>query len=327
MLERPAARTIAPRSRRATAASKIIERARGVHSNIGAVPKGGIDDPASYCEEYVRKHDYEGYLTSPFYPGEAQKGFLALKAFSVELANVQEAVSNPMIGKMRMQFWRDAVKNLTEGRPPQHPIALALHDASRRANLAPYHLKRIIDARDSELDNPTHLTLDSLTSHAEATSSTLFYLLLSLLRLSSNDDLAHAASHLGAAQTIAVLLRALPYHASKKHAVIPAEITARHGVSQEDVFRRGPAAKGLEDAVFEFATAANDHLLAARDMFGRADAQARKEAMPLFLGGVPIASYLSRLEAVNFNPFDPSLQRRHWKLPWNVWRGYFKKAF
>ena len=29
-----------------------------------------------------------------------------------ELATVQDSVSNPIIGEMRMQFWRDAVKSL-----------------------------------------------------------------------------------------------------------------------------------------------------------------------------------------------------------------------
>ena len=114
--------------------------------------------------------------------------------------------------------------------------------------------------QDAELDTPTHMTLDSLTSHAESTSSTFLYLQLSLLSLSASSALSHAASHLGVAQGITTLLRALPYHASQGRMVIPAEITARHGVSQEEVFRRGGQAKGIDDAVFEFATAANDNL-------------------------------------------------------------------
>jgi hypothetical protein len=32
----------------------------------------------------------------------------------VELAMVQDNVSNAMIGKMRMQFWRDAVKGISD---------------------------------------------------------------------------------------------------------------------------------------------------------------------------------------------------------------------
>ena len=126
--------------------------------------------------------------------------------------------------------------------------------------------------------------MDSLTAHAEATTSTHYYLLLSLLGLSS-DSLLHAASHLGVAHSIATLLRALPYHASKGRMVIPAEITAKHGVSQEDVFRKGPAAKGIEDAVFDFATIANDNLITAREMFKKGAGKVPADAMPVFGAG------------------------------------------
>ncbi|KAJ2969856.1 hypothetical protein NUW54_g12866 [Trametes sanguinea] len=241
--------------------------------------EAGITDPEAYCRDLVRKRDYESYLIGSFYPRRLQGAFFALRAFYVELASVQDNVSNSMIGKMRMQFWRDAIKNIADGRPPRHPIALALHDASQRANLPSYHLRRIIDAR-----------------------------------------------------SIHVLLRALPYHASKGRMVIPAEITARHGVRQEDVFRRGGNADGISDAVFEFATVANDNLLTAREMFkqssnGGDGGKVPQVAMPVFLYGIPTRDYLGRLEAVNFDAFAPSLQVRDWKLPWRIWRGYYKREF
>lgn len=115
----------------------------------------------------------------------------------------------------------------------------------------------------------------------------MLYLQLSLLSLSSS-TLSHAASHLGAAQTFATLLRALPYHAKNGRMIIPAEITAKHGVMQEDVFRNGPYATGIEDAVFEFATLANDHLLTAREMFKQEGLGGKvpTRAMPVFLVGV-----------------------------------------
>jgi NADH dehydrogenase [ubiquinone] 1 alpha subcomplex assembly factor 6 len=97
---------------------------------------------------------------------------------------------------------------------------------------------------------------------------------------------SHAASHLGVAQSLATLLRALPYHASKGRMVIPAEVTAKHGVSQEEVFRKGPGAAGLDNAVYEFATAANDHMLTAREMFTEVGGKVPKVAMPVFAAGV-----------------------------------------
>ncbi|KAH9950578.1 Squalene/phytoene synthase [Amylocystis lapponica] len=304
---------------------------RNASTSTQAAQEGGIRDSNSYCSSLVRERDYEAFLTSHFYPAELRNSYVALRAFYIELATVQESVSNPTIGKMRIQFWRDAVKSISDGRPPMHPIALALHDASRKSNIPAlsYHLKRIIDARDAELHTPTHLTVDSLIAHAESTSSTFLYTVLSLLSLSSDSTLSHAASHLGVSQGIATLIRALPYHASQGRMVIPAEITARHGVSQEEVFRKGGDAKGMEDAVFEFATVANDHLTTALDMFkeGGSGGKVPSGARPVFLNGIPTRMFLERLQAVNFNAFDPSLRMRDWKLPWRVWRGYYKGTF
>ena len=184
----------------------------------------------------------------------------------------------------------------------------------------------------------SHLTVESMTSHAESTASTFQYLLLSLLNLPS-ETLSHAASHLGVAQSLTTLLRALPFHASKGMMVIPAEITAKHGVSQQEVLTKGTS-KGLEDAVFELATIANDNLLTARSVF-RGD-KVPEEAMPVFAAAVsrfrcdvacaecvqiPVGSILGRLEAVDFDVYDSRLQVRDWKLAWQVWRGYYKRTF
>ncbi|KAI9435375.1 isoprenoid synthase domain-containing protein [Russula earlei] len=288
---------------------------------ITSTPTGrtGTDEYHAYCKDFVQRHDYEAYLVSRLYPVCKRSGYFAIKAFYDELAMIQDNVSSSIVGEMRIQFWRDAVKALVDGRPPHHPIALALHDTWRNAQLQPYHLRRIVDARSEELRGSSHLTMDSVMAHAEATASTHYYLLLSLLGLSS-DTFLHAASHLGVAHCISTLLRALPYHASKGRMVIPAEITARHGVIHEDV--------ALTMPVFDFATVANDNVVTAREMFKEEGAgRVPQDAMPVFGAGVPIASFLERLEAVNFNAFHPSLQGRSWKLPWRVWRSYYKRTF
>lgn len=84
--------------------------------------------------------------------------------------------------------------------------------------------------------------------------------------------------------------------------VVPAEITAKHGVNQEATFKlavEGRAkgkekenVKGLEEAVFEFATVANDHIITARDMFKESEGKVPVEAMPVFLTGVRFCSFI-----------------------------------
>ena len=70
--------------------------------------------------------------------------------------------------------------------------------------------------------------------------------------------------------------------------VIPAEITAKHGVSQEEVFRKGPASKGIDDAVFDLATIANDNMVTAREMFGDIAGKVPRVAMPIFGAGASL---------------------------------------
>ncbi|KAG8931597.1 hypothetical protein FRC02_002472 [Tulasnella sp. 418] len=238
---------------------------------------------------------------------------------------VRESVSKPVIGQMRMQFWRDALKSIQQDKPPQHPIAIALHQASKKAHLSPYHLKRIIDARDQDLYAPTHPTLSSLNAYAESTSSTVYYLLLSLLSQNSSSTHSHALSHIGTATTITTLLRALPFHASQRRSIIPTEIASKHGLIEEDLFRYGGSAQGLDEAVYEFATVANDHVITAREMYK--DGGIPRAVMPIYLSAVPVTSYLERLEKVNFDAFHPTLQTRDWRLPFRIWRANSKRMF
>lgn len=130
--------------------------------------------------------------------------------------------------------------------------------------------------------------MESLQSLGESTTATLNHILLSILGQSS-ETILRAASHLGVAQTVTVLLRALPYHASKGFMVVPASITAKHFVNHDEVFKRGPQAPGIDDAVYEFATFANDHLLTARETFkteSKINFRDTREAMPVFLAAV-----------------------------------------
>ncbi|RUS14782.1 hypothetical protein BC937DRAFT_93349 [Endogone sp. FLAS-F59071] len=48
--------------------------------------------------------------------------------------------------------------------------------------------------------------------------------------------------------------------------------------------------------------------------------------MPVMLAAVPCNGYLKRLEAYNFNVFEPKVQIRDWKLPLQLWSSYRKNG-
>lgn len=81
-------------------------------------PEGtvGLSDPTGYCTHLVRQRDYESYLISHFWPKDSRASYFAIKAFYVELATMQDHVTNSSLGRMRMQFWRDAIKGVFDVR-------------------------------------------------------------------------------------------------------------------------------------------------------------------------------------------------------------------
>ncbi|KAL1921258.1 uncharacterized protein VTP21DRAFT_10974 [Calcarisporiella thermophila] len=270
----------------------------------------------TYCKDLVRKHDYENYLVSLFYPGSLRSAQLALRAFNIELASVREQVSNPLSGKMRMQFWRDAIDQIYANNPPHHPVALSLAHSLQDLKLSSSWFKRLVTAREENLEDPQYITTADMETYAEHTASCLIYLSLEMLGV-HDIDADHIASHLGKAVGIATMLRSLPFHASQRRLVLPVETSAKHNVSQEDVFRNGNSHE-LQDAVFEVASAAHSHLQHSRSLFSKTTSR----ALPAFLHAIPSRNYLLRLEKSDFNVYDPSLASKDWKLPLELWNAY-----
>jgi NADH dehydrogenase [ubiquinone] 1 alpha subcomplex assembly factor 6 len=251
-----------------------------------------IESARKYCLDLLRKYDRPSYTLSTFIPRQTQTFYLALRALNVSLSMIPDTTSSYTIGLVRLQFWRDAFTRTLSGAPPKEPIALLLGAAvsdlnSRtkgRVQLTRGWFMRLINAREQSLANTPYTNLVALESYAENTYSTLLYLTLSALPMTSLTA-DHLASHVGKAAGIAAILRGLPLVAfpppqsqylsqpgtvsgSMKQGVItlPLDVMAQTGVKEEDVFRLGAEAVGLRDAVFAVATRASDHLITARQM-------------------------------------------------------------
>lgn len=65
--------------------SRIILQRRLYASQPTSLDSPPISDPFGYCADLVRKHDYESYLISQFWPRDIRGSYLAIKAFSVSL--------------------------------------------------------------------------------------------------------------------------------------------------------------------------------------------------------------------------------------------------
>src|SRR4051794_18666354 len=96
----------------------------------------------------VRRHDPDRFLTALFAPSERRDALLTLYAFNHELARAREAVSEPGLALIRLQWWREVV----EGAPRRHPVATPLAAAIAAGLFDIGDLLAIIDAREIEAE-------------------------------------------------------------------------------------------------------------------------------------------------------------------------------
>lgn len=214
--------------------------------------------------------------------------YMAIRAFNIEVARIPDIVSNPTIGSMRMQFWRQTIDATFDHKPPEEPVAVLLASYLAQGHrLSKPWFHRIISTRDGKLSHPGFTDLAELESYAENTYSTLLYLTLSALPMQSV-TMDHLASHIGKAAGVAAVLRGVPLLAfppppnshsanppglglppnRERQGVIalPLDVMSQCGVREDEIFRQGGEANGIRDAVFDVATRASDHLITARTM-------------------------------------------------------------
>lgn len=78
---------------------------------------------SQYCSDLVRERDEDRWLAAGYAPPLLQRKLLALYAFHAELRRIPSAVSEPPLGEIRLQWWREALDEIRAGKPPRaHPV-------------------------------------------------------------------------------------------------------------------------------------------------------------------------------------------------------------
>jgi phytoene synthase len=271
----------------------------------------------------VRRHDPDHYLTALFAPGDRREALMALYAFNYEVARTREIVTEPLLGRIRLQWWRESVDAAyAGGSMRRHEVAEPLSLAIRQHGLSREHFDRLIEARELDLADTPPETLAELEVYCEATSSRLLWLALEVLGHGGDETARAAAREVGIAYALAGLLRAIPFHARARRQYIPAALAAETGLDPAGLFALRPTAE-LASAVAALAARAGSHLATARTLA----VQAPKSALPALLPGRIAATSLKRIARAGYDVFDPRLAapRRASAVgfAWSALRGRF----
>ena len=258
----------------------------------------------------ARDGDPDRYASALFAPRPAREPLFALYAFNVELARAAEQVSEPQLGEIRLQWWRDALDRASAGEATGHPVADAVGGAIRRYALSRDSLAGLIDARSFDVSVKIMPDTPALDDYLGKTAGALFRLAAEVTAPHRTAEIEPAVRAAGIAYGLTGLMRALPVHASRGRVDLPAETLLRHGTSPEQVLA-GQASKGLTEVLAEFRETARVALKSARAHVAALPREARKAFLPLAL----VDPYLSALQKV-----DPLRQIAEINPLYRLWR-------
>ena len=252
---------------------------------------------AASWDQFVRSVDFDRYLSTLFAAQQQRDELNVLYAFNYEVARTAEAVSQPIAGQIRLQWWRDRIAELYRGVAIDHRLVEALERVIAAHALPRDLFDDLIDAREYDLEEAPFPSLERLEDYADATSGHVMR--LSARILGAGDTLDADARSLGIAYALTGLCRALPYHAARRRLMLPADRIVASGLSIEVIFS-GTAHQGLRPLIDEMTARAQFHLDACRGhRFARG-------VLPALLPASLVPLYLRRLTRPGFEIFRDS---------------------
>lgn len=187
---------------------------------------------ASEIIAQVRSGDYQRFLAIQLAPREKRAALYALTAFYCEIAAIVGKVSEPMMGHIRLAWWREALAEMATGAPPrQHPVTLVLAPVLADIPSLANDLNAILDARGAALEDQVVADEPAWLAYLDGTVGALHrawaWVLDAKAAQRQRDAIAQQAR---ICATIAVM-RDIPHMAGRGKLPLPAQLLAAHGLS------------------------------------------------------------------------------------------------
>lgn len=277
----------------------------------------------AHCAELVRNQDHDRYLTALYADESARAGLFALYAYNVELARVREQVSQPMLGDIRLTWWREGLDTAYGGVPRPHPVLEAIGAHVATAGVPRPLLEECIEARLTDVYGEQPSSVKELCAYADLSGGALAEAALWICLGHAPDAvLTQAVRCVGQAWTLVGVIRAIGFHAAMQRVMLPADELVKAGIAPETLYQ-GEIGPEIIDVVRTVHRTATEALDAARPVLRRAPPRAR----PAWLLAPIARDYLARIRRAGFDVRAARLEQgalaRQMRLFWAASTGRF----
>jgi 15-cis-phytoene synthase len=258
------------------------------------------DAAADIVRIAARAHERDRYLAALLAPSNCRADLIALAAFAGEIGRIPAFVTEPMMGQIRLQWWRERLESASGG---GHPVADALLATVARHSLSPGLLTAIIDAHGDSLEERPFADDAAVLAYVDRIDGSLFALAARIVGADVPDTFIRDA---GRAYGLARLLLETP--ATTAHGRLLLPISRIPG----DAAR---APRQLQPTIDAICAMSRERLTACAGMFRHLSRPLRTAFLPLAL----VEPYLHVTGTAAGHGLEV-IAVPDWQRTWRVWR-------
>ena len=262
--------------------------------------------------DQLRDLDPAQFFATLFIPADHRDAVMALRCFVAEIARIPWLVSEPMLGEIRLQWWREVLDGAREGEAAANPLASALMQAVRHYRLPVQALQGLIDARGEDLYADPPPSLHDLEGRLGECFSVPYRLAALICHQDASRGVADVAGHGGVAEGLVDLLARWPVLLRRSRVMLPQDVMKRFDLTREIVLA-GTAPERVAQAFQALCDEAARHRALASAALGALDPQEAVAFLPLCL----VEPHLKRLQ--RGLPTEP-VTLPQWRMQFDLWR-------
>ena len=236
-------------------------------------------------------------MVTLFAPNAVREDLFSIYAFNHEVAKIREAVSEPMLGEIRLQWWREAIDGIEAGTPRNHEVVKPLNEAFHSHALTKDMFYKVIDARTADIYDENPATIADFEKYLGDTSGNLMRIAAWILG-ERDEQVLSVTYDLGLVWGLIGTLRTIRYHISLNKLSLPQDLLDEYGIKRNDLFSMEES-DGLRAMIGALCENAETYL----KQISSEKRNLTKEVRSIFLLTALSKSYLNMFKKAGYNPF------------------------
>lgn len=271
--------------------------------------------PSPFLAE-LKSKDYERYILCLFAPEAKRDDLAALFLLNAELASIRDQITEPLLGQMRLRWWRDGLQALGTKAQPPHAILNRLATWAQQGHDVTL-LQNLLDARELDLQERPFTDTAAYENYVTATTCPIGVIAAAIL-----DQNPAATTYATALANYAQigLLRAIPFWLRRHQLPLPPDLLATHGIDGEAWLAERPQ-PNLSNLISAMVAQRLERIATLRQVGAAMPRPERRSGAALLLHNELAGFYAAQLRRADYDALNPQLiSPQPLRLPFLFWR-------